>query len=218
MLYIYSITMKNTSLDNNTTNTNNKASTFQFLFLFDMFFIYTNSKWVCSRFKFFTRFHSFLRSILAAFVESYDHSNIREDKKLVAELSPPEHVCVDKKLSDDGKLNREDAKMVMGKLGFFCSSENNEELPEWFSSNEFSELFEEKEPSLEELKEAFDVFDENRDGFIDAEELQSVLCLLGLNEAASNLENCQQMIRNFDQNKDGRIDFIEFAKFMETNF
>ena len=71
--------------------------------------------------------------------------------------------------------------------------------------------------SLEEVKQDFDVFDENKDGFIDDEELQRVLCILGLKEAAK-LENCHKMIRIFDTNQDGRIDFIEFVKIMENRF
>lgn len=113
-------------------------------------------------------------------------------------------------------VERAEVKTVMAKLGFFCSSES-EELEEKYGSKEVSELFEEQEPSLEEVKQAFDVFDENKDGFIDARELQRVLCILGLKEA-SKLENCHKMISNFDENKDGRIDFIEFVKIMENRF
>ncbi|KAK9188953.1 hypothetical protein WN944_020358 [Citrus x changshan-huyou] len=78
-------------------------------------------------------------------------------------------------------------------------------------------LFEEKEPSLEEVKDAFDVFDENKDGFIDALELQRVLCILGMKEGFQ-LENCKKMIKTFDENGDGSIDFKEFVKFMESSF
>ncbi|QHO23341.1 putative calcium-binding protein [Arachis hypogaea] len=45
------------------------------------------------------------------------------------------------------------------------------------------------EPSLEELKDAFDVFHENKDGFIDASELQRVLRILRWKEAREH-ENC----------------------------
>ncbi|XP_027352919.1 probable calcium-binding protein CML45 [Abrus precatorius] len=117
---------------------------------------------------------------------------------------------------DDGKLERDEVKILMAKLGFFCSSES-EELEENYGSKELSELFEEQEPSLDEVKQAFDVFDENKDGFIVAWELQRVLSILGLKEAAQ-LENCQKMIKNFDENQDGRIDFSEFVKIMENHF
>ncbi|XVE83761.1 hypothetical protein DITRI_Ditri16bG0112500 [Diplodiscus trichospermus] len=75
----------------------------------------------------------------------------------------------------------------------------------------------EEEPSLEEVKQAFDVFDVNKDGFIDAEELQRVLCILGLKEGLK-MENCIKMIKTFDKNGDDRIDFQEFVKFMENSF
>ncbi|KAL0741882.1 hypothetical protein Bca4012_083395 [Brassica carinata] len=116
---------------------------------------------------------------------------------------------------DDG-LFREDAEMVMKSLGLLTDSES-EGLQKRYSSEELSNLFEEKEPSLEEVKQAFDVFDENRDGFLDPIDLQRVLTILGLKQG-SNLENCRRMIRSFDGNKDGRIDFYGFVKFMENNF
>ncbi|CAH8318671.1 unnamed protein product [Eruca vesicaria subsp. sativa] len=110
----------------------------------------------------------------------------------------------------------EDAEMVMKSLGLLTDSES-EGLQKRYSSEELSNLFEEKEPSLEELKQVFDVFDENRDGFLDPVDLQRVLTILGL-EQGSNLENCRRMIRSFDGNKDGRIDFYGFVKFMDNNY
>ncbi|KAK4279389.1 hypothetical protein QN277_011177 [Acacia crassicarpa] len=118
---------------------------------------------------------------------------------------------------DDGALGRDEVEMVMGSLGLLCSS-GSEELGEKYDLSEVSGVFEEEEPSLEELKQAFDVFDVNKDGFIDERELQRVLCVLGFNEAATERENCQKMIRNFDANGDGRIDFKEFVKIMENSF
>ncbi|KAE8665663.1 putative calcium-binding protein CML30 [Hibiscus syriacus] len=111
---------------------------------------------------------------------------------------------------------REDVEKVMGNLGIFCSKES-EELNRSFGSDELPRLFEEEEPSLEELKGAFDVFDVNRDGFIDAHELQRVVCVLGLKEGLK-IENCNKMINKFDVNRDGRIDFQEFVKLMEITF
>ncbi|KAG2325245.1 hypothetical protein Bca4012_039734 [Brassica carinata] len=116
---------------------------------------------------------------------------------------------------DDG-LCIEDAEMVMQSLGLFTDSESDG-LQKRYSSEELSNLFEEKEPSLGEVKQAFDVFDDNRDGFLDPIDLQRVLTILGLKQG-SNLENCRRMIRSFDGNKDGRIDFHGFVKFMENNF
>jgi calmodulin len=147
---------------------------------------------------------------------NFGDSNVWDEKKNneVIELSQQQTCSSEKK--NKGSFSRGDAEMVMRKLGIFCSPEG-EELQQWFSSNDISGLFDEKEPSLEEVKEAFDVFDENRDGFIDAGELQRVLCILGLKEG-KQMENCKKMIRTFDENRDGKIDFNEFVKFMESSF
>ncbi|CAI8611114.1 unnamed protein product [Vicia faba] len=113
-------------------------------------------------------------------------------------------------------IERDEVKMVMERMGFFCSSES-EELDEKYGSKELCEVFEENEPSLVEVKQAFDVFDENKDGFIDAMELQRVLVILGLKEGLE-FENCEKMIKRFDENQDGRIDFIEFVNIMRNHF
>lgn len=98
--------------------------------------------------------------------------------------------------------------MVMGRLGIVMDYDSDDD------KLEFSELFETREASLEEVKEAFDVFDEKRDGFIDAAELQRVLCCLGMQEGLEE-EKCRKMIRAADENGDGLIDFDEFVKLMD---
>ncbi|XP_062151183.1 probable calcium-binding protein CML46 [Alnus glutinosa] len=159
---------------------------------------------------FLSRFWSSLQS-----QRNFGDSQVWDVKKS-SDCEPSQQQICSSEKKDEGSLSRGEAEMVMGKLGIFCSPEG-EKLQEWFSSNEISGLFDEKEPSLEEVKEAFDVFDDNRDGFIDAGELQRVLCILGLKEG-KQLENCKKMIRTFDENRDGRIDFKEFVKFMENSF
>lgn len=115
-----------------------------------------------------------------------------------------------------GLTSRGDAEEVMERLGIFCPSEDGR-LEERLDPDELSKLFEEKEPSLDEVKGAFDVFDENSDGFIDSKELQRVLSVLGFKEGGE-MENCRRMIGLFDENGDGRIDFGEFVKIMENSF
>ncbi|GAB4827318.1 hypothetical protein Ancab_034204 [Ancistrocladus abbreviatus] len=109
-----------------------------------------------------------------------------------------------------GEMCKEDIMTVMEKLGVPCNPE--EELV--CGGETIKGIFEEREISLDEVKEAFLVFDENRDGFIDASELQRVMCILRLRQG-SELQACRLMIRAFDENGDGKIDFAEFVSFME---
>ncbi|KAL6294747.1 hypothetical protein ACE6H2_002889 [Prunus campanulata] len=90
-------------------------------------------------------------------------------------------------------------------------------IGERVGAEELWRLFDEEEPSLEEVKEAFDVFDENRDGFIDAAEVQRALSNFGFKDAFG-LDECQRMINEADMNQDGVIDFDEFVKHMENSF
>ncbi|KAF5477052.1 hypothetical protein F2P56_003731 [Juglans regia] len=110
-------------------------------------------------------------------------------------------------VDDDNKLSIGEVKMMMEKLGTSCDVEDHEN---------YAALFEE-EPSPEEVKEAFDMFDENNDGFIDAGELEKVLSTLGILDHLE-ADQCQRMISVFDENADGRIDFNEFVKLLEYSF
>ncbi|KAF8080162.1 hypothetical protein N665_0972s0023 [Sinapis alba] len=66
-----------------------------------------------------------------------------------------------------------------------------------------------------DLEEAFNVFDEDGDGFISPVELQKVLKKLGLPEAGE-IEQVEKMIVSVDSNHDGRVDFFEFKNMMQT--
>ncbi|KAK8693337.1 hypothetical protein V6N13_070922 [Hibiscus sabdariffa] len=156
--------------------------------------------------SFFSGFWSFPRSKHASSKSSPSSEKPQNLDSSTEEASFKEEFAV---------VCREEVEKVMENLGFLCSRES-EELKESFGSDELSSLFEE-EPSLAELKEAFDVFDVNKDGSIDAQELQRISCVLGLKEGF-RIENCNKMIRNFDVNGDGRIDFQEFVKLMDNTF
>ncbi|KAI9192083.1 hypothetical protein LWI28_018132 [Acer negundo] len=67
----------------------------------------------------------------------------------------------------------------------------------------------------EDLKDAFDVFDKDKDGLISVEELGLVLSSLGLNEG-TKIENCREMIRKVDMDGDGMVNFDEFKKMMKS--
>ncbi|KAL6135618.1 hypothetical protein ACLB2K_067845 [Fragaria x ananassa] len=198
-------------MEKTSSSTTDNTSSLLFIVLIDAIItilVHTVSNWLDSTQNCLSKFQSFVQS-----QHKCCNSKVRDEKSLDSELSQLPKICEKK---DDGSMSRDGVKMVMGNLGIFCSSEG-EELPESFCSDELSGLFDENEPSVEEVKQAFDVFDENKDGFIDARELQRVLCILGLKEG-SKLEDCQKMIETFDENRDGRIEFFEFVKFMETSF
>lgn len=56
---------------------------------------------------------------------------------------------------------------------------------------EFSALFQKSEPSLDEVKEAFSVFDHNRDDLVDAKDLQRPKSTSYLEfREGTNLEAC----------------------------
>ena len=138
------------------------------------------------------------------------HENV-DNEKLSEEVE-----MVLKKEGDENKLSVGEVKIVMEKIGTLCDDQlDAENYEEGMGPDEIAGLFEE-EPSPEEVKEAFDIFDENNDGFIDAGELGRVLCSLGLMEPLE--VECQRMIRVFDDNGDGRIDFKEFVKLVEHSF
>uniref|UniRef100_A0A7C9DNF4 2-alkenal reductase (NAD(P)(+)) n=1 Tax=Opuntia streptacantha TaxID=393608 RepID=A0A7C9DNF4_OPUST len=100
-------------------------------------------------------------------------------------------------------------------------------------SDEFQNLYRvimegrERDGGLEEddIKEAFNVFDKNRDGFISPEELRSVLAALGLRrphggrggggkEAEIEEDDCRLMIMKVDVDGDGLVNFMEFKQMM----
>ncbi|XP_022860836.1 calcium-binding protein CAST-like [Olea europaea var. sylvestris] len=75
------------------------------------------------------------------------------------------------------------------------------------------EVVDEEAQDESDLSEAFKVFDEDRDGYISARELQVVLGKLGLQEGGE-IDRVQQMISSVDSNHDGRVDFFEFKNMM----
>jgi calmodulin len=117
----------------------------------------------------------------------------------------------------DAILTREEIDSITSKIGIKFDS-CGEQSKEITSLDEIFGLFEEVEPSLEEAKEAFYVFDENKDGFIDADELQRALLKIGFKEKELEISECMEMIAAYDLNNDARIDFMEFVKFLEASF
>merc|ERR1711893_96789 len=79
---------------------------------------------------------------------------------------------------------------------------------------EFLEMMKRKSSEtdqLESLKEAFKIFDKNRNGYIEAKELKSVTTTLG--EKLSEAEFLE-FWAEADVNNDGKLDYNEFIKMM----
>lgn len=62
-----------------------------------------------------------------------------------------------------------------------------------------------------ELREAFDLYDQDKNGKISAGELHSVLKSLG---EKCSLKDCKKMIKSVDVDGDGCVNFDEFKKMM----
>lgn len=64
---------------------------------------------------------------------------------------------------------------------------------------------------VEQIREAFSVFDKDNDGFITLKELGTVMRSLGQNPTESELH---ELIREYDKDESGTIDFTEFFDLM----
>ncbi|XP_033508962.1 probable calcium-binding protein CML45 [Nicotiana tomentosiformis] len=115
--------------------------------------------------------------------------------------------------NNEALLEEDDVEIVLDTLMIFCNQ--NEDDFDKVGLAEVFDSFDETETSLEEVKEAFNMFDGNGDGYIDANELKKVICKMGFLEFS--LEDCQRMIVPFDVNTDGKIEFAEFLKLLEQS-
>ncbi|RRT78786.1 hypothetical protein B296_00026030 [Ensete ventricosum] len=128
----------------------------------------------------------------------------------------------------DGRISREELGDSLRDLGINVPEAELASMIEridangdgYVDSDEFATLYrsimeepDEEEEEEEEMREAFNVFDRNRDGFITVEELRSVLASLGL-EQGRTAEDCKKMIVTMDADGDGMVDFKEFRHMM----
>ncbi|KAM0035642.1 putative EF-hand domain-containing protein [Helianthus debilis subsp. tardiflorus] len=118
-------------------------------------------------------------------------------------------------LEKGGKKSlRVDLKIVMDRLGIRW--DHNDHRHVITGSEDLLGLFDEDEPSLDEVKEAFSVFDRKKDGYIDEKELQYALSEMACQRISGS--DCRRMIDRYDADKDGKISFREFLKLMEDCF
>ncbi|XP_031262859.1 calmodulin-like protein 2 [Pistacia vera] len=120
-------------------------------------------------------------------------------------------------MEDNGKIKKEKARRVVEKLGLIYGEEEKssfdlpgeEEVP---VEEALGELEDEKKRN-ELLREAFKIFDEDGNGYIEATELKRVLECLGLDKGW-NISEIEKMLKVVDLNLDGKVDFGEFELMM----
>lgn len=142
----------------------------------------------------------------------------------------------------DGFITKKELRESLKGIGMVMTEKEVEEMVQKLDANgdglidldEFCDLFEsmvkrekvrgdeleeddddDDDGGEEELKEAFDVFDGDRDGLITVEELGMVLSNLGLKEGKKK-EDCKEMIRKVDLDGDGMVNFDEFKRMMKA--
>ncbi|CAL9051343.1 unnamed protein product [Musa banksii] len=188
-----------------------------------------NSDFFCNIshiFRDFLRFCAtfiYLMSLLIKFVIQSETSSKEEEEKEEKhnESLPQDAKC--KWCNKKGELTYDDIRVVVWRLGMVGRWSNKEvksgddsmTCEECRAMEGINGLLEDKLASLEELKEAFYVFDRNEDGFISPKELWCVMRRLGLQEGLG-LSDCERMIHVFDEDNDGKINFMEFKRLLEN--
>ncbi|KAA8532509.1 hypothetical protein F0562_032675 [Nyssa sinensis] len=125
-------------------------------------------------------------------------------------------------VNGDGKISSSELGSIMGSLGHKATDEELETMIKevdadgdgFIDLNEFIELNTkdiDSDEVLENLKEAFSVFDMDKNGSISAEELLNVLRSLGED---CSIAECRKMISGVDCDGDGMICFEEFKMMM----
>ncbi|KAE8665244.1 putative calcium-binding protein CML43 [Hibiscus syriacus] len=121
----------------------------------------------------------------------------------------------------NGRINKKKARQVVEKLGLVGHDEQlttsfdlaaglEEEVP----LEEVLRMEEEDGSTRNELlRQAFKIFDEDGNGFIDALELKRVLQCLGLDNGW-DMAQVEKMLKVVDLNLDGKVDFTEFELMM----
>eukprot|EP00252_Welwitschia_mirabilis_P013341 TRINITY_DN29397_c0_g1_i1.p2 TRINITY_DN29397_c0_g1~~TRINITY_DN29397_c0_g1_i1.p2 ORF type:complete len:196 (-),score=17.60 TRINITY_DN29397_c0_g1_i1:265-852(-) len=124
----------------------------------------------------------------------------------------------------DGKISASELKEIMHAMGCSVSEAEVEVMMKEADSdgdgfidlNEFVVLNTkgmDRAGCMQDLKNAFKVFDLDRNGSISVEELYQVLRSLG---DRTTREECKNMINGVDRNGDGQVNFEEFRSMMTS--
>ncbi|KAF3961751.1 hypothetical protein CMV_013670 [Castanea mollissima] len=124
----------------------------------------------------------------------------------------------------DGKISRDELKDILHALGSRTTadevsrimSEIDKDGDGFISLDEFAEFHKggssSSESSTKELRDAFDLYDLDKNGLISANELHEVLRRLG---EKCTLNECSKMISSVDKDGDGHVNFEEFKNMMK---
>ncbi|KAK6913554.1 EF-hand domain [Dillenia turbinata] len=125
----------------------------------------------------------------------------------------------------DGKISSSELGSLLRALGSDAApdeikrimSEIDTDGDGYIDINEFAEFYScgdddcSSGAESKELREAFDMYDRDKNGLISASELHAVLKTLG---EKCSLQDCRRMISNVDTDGDGNVNFEEFKKMM----
>ncbi|XWS47565.1 hypothetical protein CRYUN_Cryun14cG0163200 [Craigia yunnanensis] len=126
----------------------------------------------------------------------------------------------------DGKISRDELKSVLSALGSAPSSDEVDRIMSemdkdgngYVDLDEFIAFHgtnnnngEDSQCGNKELKDAFNMYDLDKNGLISANELHAVMKRLG---EKCSLSDCRRMINQVDKDGDGNVNFEEFKKMM----
>jgi len=126
----------------------------------------------------------------------------------------------------DGKISGEELAGVMSALGSEPSQEEvtrmmkemDSDKDGFVSLDDFAEFCSKKvdgdESGVKELRDAFDMYDQDKNGLISTNELHLVLSRLG---ERCSVEDCSRMIQSVDSDGDGNVNFDEFRRMMTSS-
>jgi len=127
----------------------------------------------------------------------------------------------------DGKISATELVNVMNVLGSDTSdeevarmmSEIDSDRDGFISLDEFSAFLSCSAPDGgddgdRELRDAFSLYDQNKNGLISSVELHQILNKVG---ETCTVQDCAKMIQTVDSDGDGHVSFEEFKKMMSNN-
>ncbi|CAN8292683.1 unnamed protein product [Cochlearia groenlandica] len=143
--------------------------------------------------------------------ESVDMANPEELKKVFDQFDS----------NGDGKISVHELGGVFKAMGTsYTETELNRVLEEvdtdrdgFINIDEFSALCR-SSSSASEIRDAFDLYDHDKNGLISAAELHQVLNSLGM---SCSVDDCTKMIGPVDADGDGNVNFEEFQKMMTSS-